>query len=125
MVEARAAEGTGENGHGHAGMIEWGCPFSVGRRTVRDDPRGRWGSAGRMAGRNQTPARGNTNGGISASDADGTTRTTKRGKIVKNRLHIGVYVGYNRVTLRRFRPPICPPGKTPAVVWAVELGVRR
>jgi hypothetical protein len=47
----------------------------------------------------------------SVSDADSATRTTKRGKTVRNRLHVRVYVGYNHRTLKRFMPPICPPGQ--------------
>ena len=35
------------------------------------------------------------------SYAGGITRTTNRGEIVRNRLHIRLYVGYNRGTLRR------------------------
>ncbi len=75
------------------------------------DPRGRWGSAGRVTTKNRPPARGDAKGGVPASDADGTTRTTKRGKIVGNRLQIRVCVGYNHKTLKRFMPSICPPGQ--------------
>ena len=45
------------------------------------------------------------------SYADGITRTTNRGKIVRNCLHLRVYVGYNHGTLKRLTPPICPPGQ--------------
>ncbi len=96
---------TGSCRHGGMGVSSFWVPRTAGLSAAPVE------IAGRLTAQNQTPARGNTKGGVPASYADGTTRTTKRGKIVGRRLHIRVYVGYNQGSLKRFMPSICPPGQ--------------